>query len=125
MRVADNPRGSTGVVPPPTRGMVMASPRLAGSWAVWWSDDHADHAGVAAGGVLLGALRSKVSMSAGVCHCTLGEVLASAGALCALCGVRPYDRGTPLEADEADGLHRSHIPRSTETGGGPTLGAAD
>ena len=96
----------------------MASPRLAGSWAVWWSDDHADHAGVAAGGVLLGAPRSKASMSAGVCHCTLGEVLASAGALCALCGVLvgPYDRGTLLEAEEADGLQRSHIPRNTDTG---------
>ena len=106
---------------------MIASPRLAGSWAAWWSEDHADHAGVATGGVLLGALRSKASISAGVCHCTLGEVLASAGALCALCGVLvgPYDRGTPLEAEEADGLHRSHIPRSTETGWGPALAAVD
>ena len=32
VRVVDNPRGSIGVVPPPTGGMVIASPRLAGSW---------------------------------------------------------------------------------------------
>ena len=107
--------------------MVIASPRLAGSWAAWCSDDHADHAGVATGGVLLGALRSRVSISAGVCHCTLGEVLASAGALCALCGVLagPYDRGTLFEAEEADGLQRSHIPRNTDTGGGPDVAAVD
>ena len=65
--------------------------------------------------------------SAGVCHCTLGEVLASAGALCALCGVLvgPYDRGTLLEVEEADGLQRSHIPRSTDTGWGPVLATVD
>ena len=70
---------------------------------------------------MLGAARSIVSMSAGVCHWTLGDALVSAGALWALCGVRagPYDRGIPLETEEADGLQRSHMLRSTDTGGGP------
>ena len=112
------PRVSTGVLPPPAGGMVRASPRLAGSWI---ADDQDDHTGVAAGGVVLGALSSVQGL--GVCHCTQEADLASAGALCARCGVLvgPYDRGGPLEAEEAEGLHRSHIPRNTETFWGPVL----
>ena len=112
------PRVSTGVLPPLAGGMAIVSPILAGSWA---TDDQDDNAGVAAGGVVLGALPPVQGL--GVCHCTQEADLASAGALCARCGVPlgPYDRGGPLEAEEAEGLHRSHIPRSTETGWGPVL----
>ncbi len=87
----------------------MVAPMLAGSGA---TSDQEDHAGVAAGGTV-------VCLSL----CTLGADLASAGALCARDTglVGPYCRIGPLEAEEVEGLQRSHKLRNTETGWGPVL----
>ena len=99
------PEVSTGVLPPLAGGIVIVSLILAGSGA---TDDQEDHAGVAAGGMALGALEMD---------------LASAGALCARCVdlAGPYVRGSPLEAEEVGDIHRSHSPCHTEARWGPAL----
>ena len=112
------PKVSTGVLPPLAGGIIIVSLILAGSGA---TDDQDDHAGDAAGGAALGALSPTQGLC--VCHCTQEVDLASAGALCARCVdlAGPYVRGSPLEAEDVEDLHRSHSPCHTEARWGPAL----